>query len=115
MCGSELFTGNTALCFAAWLEGKASIGGVLKNWVCAYAGNILGCCLMVSIFSNTGLMPQLTRGAEALAIYKTAAPFKEVRGCGTTVWPDLYCAGDVFMDLCLPGLGCHSRLVHASN
>ncbi|KAL4858446.1 putative formate transporter [Chlorella vulgaris] len=78
VCGSELFTGNTALCFAAWLEGKASIGGVLKNWVCAYAGNILGCCLMVSIFSNTGLMPQLTRGAEALAIYKTAAPFKEV-------------------------------------
>lgn len=47
--------------------------------MCAYAGNILGCALMVAIFANTGLLPQLTRGAEALAIYKTAAPFKEVR------------------------------------
>ena len=33
---------------------------------------------MVAIFANTGLLPQLTKGAEALAIYKTAAPFKEV-------------------------------------
>nr|AXF41560.1 LCIA1020 protein [Chlorella sp. ArM0029B] len=77
VCGSELFTGNTALCFAAVLEGKASVGGMLKNWVCAYAGNIIGCALMVALFANTGLLPQLTRGAEALAIYKTAAPFKE--------------------------------------
>ncbi|KAL4443724.1 hypothetical protein ABPG75_011461 [Micractinium tetrahymenae] len=77
VCGSELFTGNTALCFSAVLEGKAKISGMFKNWVCAYAGNILGCALMVAIFANTGLLPQLTRGAEALAIYKTAAPFKE--------------------------------------
>ncbi|PSC72709.1 nitrite transporter NAR1 [Micractinium conductrix] len=77
VCGSELFTGNTALCFAALLEGKIKWGGLIKNWVCAYAGNILGCALMVAIFANTGLLPQLTKGAEALAIYKTAAPFKE--------------------------------------
>ncbi|KAL4447187.1 hypothetical protein ABPG77_007220 [Micractinium sp. CCAP 211/92] len=77
VCGSELFTGNTALCFAAVLEGKTKIGAMLKNWVCAYAGNFLGCALMVALFANTGLLPQLTRGAEALALYKTAAPFKE--------------------------------------
>lgn len=77
VCGSELFTGNTALCFAAWLEGKTKFSGVLKNWVCSYAGNMIGCALMLLIFTNTGLMPQLTKGAESLAIYKTAAPFKE--------------------------------------
>lgn len=33
VCGSELFTGNTALCFSAVLEGKAKISGMLKNWV----------------------------------------------------------------------------------
>lgn len=151
VCGSELFTGNTALCFAAVLEGKTKIGAMLKNWVgvaapparappppcpprpcrpplrcpraalplwlptctrrghhlsgsvaprcahalvrcsphpapapqvCAYAGNFLGCALMVALFANTGLLPQLTRGAEALALYKTAAPFKEVRHAG---------------------------------
>ncbi len=47
---------------------------------CAYAGNILGCALMLAIFTNTGLLPQLTKGAEAMALYKTAAPFKEVGG-----------------------------------
>jgi formate/nitrite transporter FocA (FNT family) len=82
VCGSELFTGNTALCFTAWLEGKARLGAVLKNWVCAYAGNILGCALMVAIFANTGLLPQLTRGAEALAIYKTSATFNQARRGG---------------------------------
>ncbi|EFN58263.1 hypothetical protein CHLNCDRAFT_34412 [Chlorella variabilis] len=78
VCGSELFTGNTALCWTALLEGKATLRGVLKNWVCAYAGNMLGCALMVAIFANTGLLPQLARGAESLAIYKTSATFTQV-------------------------------------
>lgn len=33
---------------------------------------------MLAIFTNTGLLPQLSKGAEAMALYKTAAPFKEV-------------------------------------
>lgn len=33
VCGSELFTGNTALCFTAFLEGKVKFSQVLKNWV----------------------------------------------------------------------------------
>ena len=33
VCGSELFTGNTALCFTALLEGKVKFSQVLKNWV----------------------------------------------------------------------------------
>ena len=39
---------------------------------------MLGCALMLAIFCNSGLLPQLTRGAEMLALVKTAAPFKEV-------------------------------------
>ena len=38
VCGSELFTGNTALATAAVYEGKANLKGLAKNWVCSYAG-----------------------------------------------------------------------------
>ena len=40
--GGELFTGNTAMVTAAAIEGKASTGGLLKNWVSSYLGNFLG-------------------------------------------------------------------------
>lgn len=40
--GGELFTGNTAVVTAAAIEGKASTGGLLKNWIFSYAGNFLG-------------------------------------------------------------------------
>jgi hypothetical protein len=52
---------------------------------------MLGCALMLAIFCNSGLLPQLTRGAEALALVKTAAPFKEV---GTAArWACCACCG----------------------
>ena len=38
VCGAELFTGNTAMMTAAFWEGKATAGQVIKNWVCSYAG-----------------------------------------------------------------------------
>lgn len=41
--GGELFTGNTAVVTAAVIEGKASTGGLLKNWVFSYMGNFVGC------------------------------------------------------------------------
>lgn len=41
--GGELFTGNTAVVTAAVVEGKASTGGLLKNWICSYLGNFVGC------------------------------------------------------------------------
>lgn len=40
--GGELFTGNTAMVTAAAIEGKASAGGLLKNWVSSYLGNFVG-------------------------------------------------------------------------
>ena len=38
VCGAELFTGNTATMTAAFWEGKATAGQVVKNWVCSYSG-----------------------------------------------------------------------------
>lgn len=40
--GGELFTGNTAMVTAAKIEGKASVGGLLKNWFSSYIGNFVG-------------------------------------------------------------------------
>lgn len=40
--GGELFTGNTAMVTAAAIEGKASGGGLLKNWMASYLGNFVG-------------------------------------------------------------------------
>jgi formate transporter len=76
-CGAELFTGNTALVTAAVLEGKADLKGLAKNWVCSYAGNVIGCGLGLLLLANTGLLPQFKAGAEMLAMGKVAYPFKE--------------------------------------
>jgi formate transporter len=76
-CGSELFTGNTALLTTAVYEGKADLKGLAKSWVCSYLGNIIGCAIGIALFANSGLLPQLKTGAEALALYKTASPLKE--------------------------------------
>lgn len=60
IAGSELFTGNS-LIIVSTLEGETSIGGLLKNWVCVYAGNFIGAVLVawlvngghqLSLFSN---------------------------------------------------------------
>ena len=75
-CGAELFTGNTALVSAAVYEGKATVKNLIKSWVCSYSGNIIGCAIGLLLFSNTGLLPQLTNGAEMLATVKVAAPLK---------------------------------------
>lgn len=40
--GGELFTGNTAMVTAAVIEGRASTGGLLKNWLSSYSGNFVG-------------------------------------------------------------------------
>jgi formate/nitrite transporter len=77
-CGAELFTGNTAVVTVAVYEGKASLRGLARSWACSYAGNMLGCALGLLLFANTGLLPQLKAGAEMMAVYKTAAPLKEV-------------------------------------
>jgi formate/nitrite transporter len=49
IAGAELFTGNTACTIPAVMSGKATWGGLLRNWVLAYIGNFAG-SLFVAFF-----------------------------------------------------------------
>ena len=49
IAGAELFTGNTACTIPAVMSGKATWGGLLRNWVLAYVGNFVG-SLFVAFF-----------------------------------------------------------------
>jgi formate transporter len=61
--GAELFTGNTALVTAAYMEGKVSRMALLKNWVASYAGNLVGSLLLAYLAYTSG-----TLGASPTAV-----------------------------------------------
>jgi formate/nitrite transporter len=42
LSGAELFTGNTAMVTLALLEGRATLGQLMKSWSVSYAGNFVG-------------------------------------------------------------------------
>ena len=44
LLGAELFTGNCLISIAV-LDGTATVGGMLRNWSCAYVGNFVGAAL----------------------------------------------------------------------
>ena len=46
-CGAELFTGNSLMCCAK-ASGKISWGGLLKNWVVVWFGNLAGALIAVA-------------------------------------------------------------------
>lgn len=56
LCGAELYTGNTAALTAARVEGKASMGDLMKNWMMSYLGNFVGSVLMAAAVFATGMM-----------------------------------------------------------
>lgn len=53
IAGGELFTGNT-LIFAAVLDRRAKISGMLKNWFFVYIGNFLGSLLIAFLIVKSG-------------------------------------------------------------
>ena len=65
LTGAELFTGNTLICISV-LERKASVIGMLRNWVLVYAANFLGSMLVAVICARFGW---LSAGDNALAVY----------------------------------------------
>lgn len=78
VAGAELFTGNTALVTAAVLEGKASLRGLAKSWVCSWLGNLVGSVALAWLTWQAGLL--LPDGPVAkLAIAKTSMAFWPVR------------------------------------
>ena len=47
-CGAELFTGNALMCCAK-ASGKISWGGLAKNWVLVWLGNLAGALVAVAL------------------------------------------------------------------
>jgi formate transporter len=72
--GGELFTGNTALVAAAYMEGKIDGKALAKSWVASYLGNFVGSVLLayMAFYSGTlGAAP----GAVMAATGKVSARF----------------------------------------
>ena len=72
VAGSELFTGNNLIIISV-LEKRATVGGMLKNWVLVYLGNLIGSLLVVAlavcggVFSNPDVAAALVTTAAAKA------------------------------------------------
>jgi formate/nitrite transporter len=63
--GGELFTGNTALVTAAYMEKEIELKDLIKNWVSSYAGNFVGSLLLAYLAFKSGT---LASGPASVAI-----------------------------------------------
>lgn len=71
VAGSELFTGNTLIVIPL-LERKVSFGGMIKNWIFVYIGNLIGSLIVVLIVA-TGIQWGMFGGDLAVTTMKVAA------------------------------------------
>ena len=78
LMGAELFTGNCLIAISV-LEKKATVAGMLKNWVIVYLGNFVGSALVAASCAFAG---QLNYSGGKLALFtmnmaagKCALPF----------------------------------------
>lgn len=54
--GAELFTGNTALVTAAYMEGTVTKKALAKNWIASYLGNFVGSVLLAYMAYKSGVL-----------------------------------------------------------
>lgn len=92
LAGSELFTGNNLLVIPL-MQKEVTIGGVLKNWIVVYLGNMVGGILVAalcvyghqaSLFSN-GLAVSMLSTAAAKVSMPFADAFLKAIGCNFLV------------------------------
>ncbi|GAQ84713.1 formate nitrite transporter [Klebsormidium nitens] len=78
--GVELFTGNTMVMTAGWLDGRISFGQVMRNWLFSYTGNFFGSLLAVWAFSVAQILPHAASQATSigLSVAKTSYPLATV-------------------------------------
>ena len=70
LTGAELFTGNTLITISV-LEKKATLGGMLRNWIFVYIGNFVGSMVLSFICAQFGWL-SAGNGALAVASMRTA-------------------------------------------
>ncbi len=80
IAGGELFTGNTMI-LAGILDGKVTLGEMLRNWFFVYAGNFAGALLIAFMMNGSGLFGSssgLLGGVTIkIAAYKTGLTFTQ--------------------------------------
>lgn len=72
--GAELFTGNTALVTAAYMEKKVTSKQLLKNWFWSYLGNFVGSLYIAYLAFHSGTLGTAP-GAVNIALAKCSVPF----------------------------------------
>jgi len=73
--GAQLFTGNTALVAAAYMEDKIPAKALAKNWVASYTGNLVGAVLLACLAHFSATMPAAAPAAVTIATAKCTEPF----------------------------------------
>ncbi|CAM9957868.1 unnamed protein product [Heterosigma akashiwo] len=82
--GGELYTGNTALVTAAYLEKKVTLKQLAKSWITSYLGNFVGALAMVSAVASANIISN-PAAVVGMASAKVAAPFM------TAFWRGVLC------------------------
>lgn len=100
MMGAELFTGNSLITISV-LSGRVKLGGMLRNWLFVYLGNLLGGCLLAAAVTAAGQM-DLAEGSLAVYAMRVAANKCSLSfgkalllgiGCNILVCMGVVCAG----------------------
>ena len=76
VAGSELFTGNN-LMLTGLLAGKISLGGLLRNWVLVFIGNMIGALIITSLVTVSGVFDAVAEPVMATANAKVGMGFLE--------------------------------------
>jgi formate/nitrite transporter len=74
VAGAELFTGNNLIAMA-WASGLISTREVMRNWLLAYVGNVVGCLgtVLLVVWSNVAGLGDGAVGEMAIHIARTKA------------------------------------------
>jgi len=75
--GGELVTGNMALCTAAVADGRASFGGLVRNWVTAFTGNFIGSVVLAMIAATAATTRPGRASAVAVALGKVSGTWMQ--------------------------------------
>lgn len=70
MAGGELFTGNNMVMAIGAMDKKVSWGDLIKVWIMAYVGNLIGSVALSALFEGTGL---INEGIQAFILSSAAA------------------------------------------